>query len=347
MIGIIGDAHFKENLAYADYVKDRREGERRAVLDKIVEAFSDCETVIFMGDNFDTKTNPSSVVRAFTEFVERFNGKNVFILAGNHEKTADGRSAVDYLKEIKNPKWKIITNKVEKVGEFVFCPYFSKQELGVETHEEATAKVMEMLFAPTLMSDAPAKFLFCHYAISDSLTTTGQNTNLFPEVVLPKTKLEEWYLKVIGGHIHKPQENGKTLVTGSVFTNEVGDDEKFVFKMDNHGKVEWEKLPVRPIRKVENPTKEKLEFFLEDNSGTIIKAVFNDRAKAPDEEIKEVLKRFDAYVLLEQYPNERKKLDIENGAMLEFNIETLIKAYAKQKSLDETKLINAWKELSA
>src|SRR3990167_4276687 len=227
MIGIIGDAHFKESLAYADYIDDRREGERKAVLDTIVVAFSDCDTVVFMGDNFDAKTNPSAVIRAFTEFVERFEGKNVFILAGNHEKTADGRSAVDYLQEIKNPKWKVITNKVEVWGDFVFCPYFSKQELGVETHEEATKKVLGMLPA--------GNFLFCNYAISDSLTVSGQNTNLFPEVVLPKGELEKNYIKVIGGHIHKPQENGKVLVTGCVFSNEVGDSEKFVFKMDNSG----------------------------------------------------------------------------------------------------------------
>lgn len=108
MIGIIGDLHFKEDLRYADYVTDRRKPEIKKVLDTIVENFVDCDRVVFLGDNFDIKNPSNQVIRAFTEFVERFTGKELFILAGNHEKTADGKTAIDYLQEIKKDRKSVV-----------------------------------------------------------------------------------------------------------------------------------------------------------------------------------------------------------------------------------------------
>lgn len=341
-IGIIGDAHFRPYLRYAEYTPDRREQEKKAVLDTIVDAFTDCDTIVFMGDNFDVKNNPSSVIKDFTNFVERFEGKEVYILAGNHEKSADGRTAIDYLKEIKNPKWHIITKTIEAINGMVFCPYFFKEELDCKTPEEATAKVLEGL--------PGGDILFCHHAIADTLTISGQSTTLFPEVVLPRSIIEQKFKAAVGGHIHKPGVYGnKILVTGCVFSNEVGDVEKFAWKIDtdNLGQdvspFEQYPLPIRPIVKIVNPRPEHLEGDAIKNPHRIVKIEVSDPALKPFIiQIKEIARKFDAYILIEQYPNERKKMDVEQGAIMDYSVEQLLMLYAKQKKVDEVKLLNAW-----
>ena len=112
MYGIIGDPHFRESLPYGDHLPGKRQKEWDRVLATIVKELEDCDTIVFMGDNFNTKNKHSSVVRHFTEYVEKFRGKRIIILAGNHEKLADGRTAIDYLKEIHNPDWHIVTYSV-------------------------------------------------------------------------------------------------------------------------------------------------------------------------------------------------------------------------------------------
>lgn len=57
--------------------------------------------------------------------------------------------------------------------------------------------------------------------------------------------------------------------------------------------------------------------------------------------LKEKLKKFDAYLLLEQYPRERKKVHFEEG-MLEFSTEKLLEIYAKEREVDVKKLMLAW-----
>jgi len=69
-IGIIGDAHFKDNLSYSEYVKDQRIPEKKEILDFIIKSFSDCDSVVFMGDNLNSKNNSSEVIREFVEFVK-------------------------------------------------------------------------------------------------------------------------------------------------------------------------------------------------------------------------------------------------------------------------------------
>lgn len=331
---VIGDMHWKEHLRYHEYVVGGRDGERADVLQALVDSAQDCDTVVLVGDVFDVKNPPSSVVHMFTEFLERFGDKEVFIIAGNHEKFADGKTALDYLKEVKNKKWNVITDRVSIHGNMTFCPYFFKEELGCKTHEEATAKVMDMLQG--------GEILFSHHAVSDTITVTGQSTNLFPEVVLPKEQIESRYKLNIAGHIHKPADYGRSIVTGCTMSNEVGDSEKFAWKITNRTEaITWEKisLPIRPIVKIENPTVVELDKF---TSNSIVKAVFTDKANQPTEEIKERLRQFDAFIILEQYPNERKKLTVSEGAMLDYSVEQLLDLYSKEKKVDKNKLLAAW-----
>ena len=82
-IGVIGDLHFRESMSYADYIDDRRAGEKKEVLDFIVNEFSDCPAVVIVGDALNLRNNPSEVSREFVAFIERFFDKELYIIAGN------------------------------------------------------------------------------------------------------------------------------------------------------------------------------------------------------------------------------------------------------------------------
>jgi len=327
---IVGDLHLKSQLPYNDYIDGGRDKEKQEVLDFVIENSKTCDTIVLLGDCCDSKNPSSDVIKEFTAFLERFNKKQkLYLLVGNHDLKANGTSSIDYLKEIKLKNWKII-NGIEKIDDFVFCSYHTRQLLEVNTNEEGQKKLMKLL--------PEGKILFVHQAVSDSLTNSGQNTNVFNEIVLPKKELEKKYEKIIGGHIHAPQIIGNTLISGSVFSFEVNEIEKFIHIIDEETlEVEQIKLPVRPIYKLEDITEEKLN-KLPKNS--IIKAVITKKlSNAKIKELKELLDKFSGYVLLEQIPKERKKLHYNKGEnILMFSVDQLLELYSKEKKVDLAKL---------
>ena len=328
MIGVISDLHLKPNLSYSDYIEDGRKGEEKEILDFIVNGFKDCKKIVFIGDLLNGRNNSAEVIKKLVNFIEKFEKKEIYIISGNHEKSADGKTSLDFLKEIKNSKWNIITDKIEIFDDLVFCPNLSKPELKAKNNEAGKKKIMKML--------PEGKILFHHYAMSGSKTGTGAMTEMFDEIVLDKNILKKKYNLVVGGHIHHPCIDENVIVTGSIFTNEVGENSKCIWKI-NEEDVTFEqiKLPGRDIIKVENPDDVILKEFKEDS---IVKVILTDpRLKDRIEELKEKLKKFDAYILLEQFPNKRKKVHFEEG-MLEFDIEKLLEVYAKQKKVEIKKL---------
>lgn len=348
MVGIIGDPHFRENFPYGDYLPDKRKKEWGEIKNTIIESFADCDTIVFMGDNFHAKHNPSQVVREFTEFVERFGDKKIFIIAGNHEKFADGRTAVDYLGEINHPNWHIVTDLVFSYPidhgiSFTFCPYFFRQELGAQDYEEATNKLIEKFTGFTEGEWKNEKrILFVHHAVSETIANAQQvATDFFNEIVLPKKLLEKKFDFVVAGHIHKHGDYGKTLMTGNIFTDEIGEMEKFVWKLDEKTmEVTPIKLPVRPIWGLSNPSIDELISITPNRS--IVKLLFTEKQDISIEEYKKILNKFDAHILVEQYPRERKKLVEEDVDILDLGIKKLLSIYAKQRKVDEKKLLNAW-----
>lgn len=331
MILVIGDLHFKFNLSYSDHIKNGREEEEKEILDFIVKKSEPCNKVVLMGDLFHSRTNSPEVIRKAVEFIERFHGKEIFILKGNHDTISKGKSTLDFLKEIKETKINIITS-IEKIGDFVFLPNLSKSELEVKSNEAGKKKIMKML--------PDGKMLFHHYAMSGSKTNTGTLTDIFDEIVLDREELKKKYKLVIAGHIHNPQVVKNVIVTGSVFTDQVNEIEKFIWKVDESTlEVEQIKLSCREIHKLENPTNEDFDKI---PRSSIIKVIFTDpKLKDKIEEIKEKLKEFDASILLENFPLKRKKVHFEEG-MLEFDISQLLELYAKQKKVDIKKLVKAF-----
>jgi len=325
---VIGDTHWKDSLSYADYISDRREGEKKEILDFIVGESKDCEHVVFMGDFFNSKNNSSEVNRQTVELLERFGTKEVYIISGNHEKKGDGKTAIDFLGEVKKPNWHIFSEINCMTAEnikIVFLPYMLNSELDVETSEEATKHIMGNLDGGDI--------LFAHHAISGT-SFNGIKTETLHEVVLPKGELEKKFKLVVAGHIHQPQQVDRTVVTGSVFTDYVGEIEKFIWKIDENMTVEKIKVPAREIHKLENPTLKQLT-KLPKNS--IVKIILTDKSIDVDE-LKVVADGFDASLIIEDYPNERKKMHIEEGA-IDFNIESLLKLYSEAKGVELPKLL--------
>lgn len=328
-IGVIGDMHMKDDLSYADYIDDRRRYEKRSILEFIVESFRDCSSVVFLGDNFNSKNNSSETNRAFVEFVEKFNDKEVYIISGNHEKKGDGRTAIDFLGEIDKPNWHIYTDPtMGRIGnkEVNFIPYMLNSELGVDNCKGATK---ELVYKMAMGGD----ILFAHHSITGT-TFNGVKTDDLNEVVLPREELEKRYKLIMAGHIHKPQQYGKVVITGNVFTSEVGEIEKFIFKIDDELNVEKIKVPAREIHKIENPTIEKLSSIPD---SAIVKVIITNKA-IDLEEIKQHLTRFDATLVIEDYPNTRKKAHLQEGAF-DFSLDSLLKLYAEEKGVEFQKLL--------
>jgi len=330
LIGVIGDMHFKDDLSYADYITDRRAKEKKDILDFIVKSFEDCDHIVFMGDNFNSKNNSSETNRAFVEFLERFNNKQVYVISGNHEKKGDGKTAIDFLGEVNKTNWHIFTRPGtmcigEKPLEIDFLPYMLNSELGVENTQSAVEKITKNLIGGDI--------LFAHHSITGTFFN-GVKTDDLNEIVLPQDRLEEKYKLVVAGHIHKEQQYGRVVVTGNVFTTEVGDKEKFIFKIKEDLSLEKIKVPARQILKLEDPTNKELSMVPKD---AIIKAIITNK-QTNIEDLKEQLSQFDASLIIEDYPNERIKAHIEEGAF-DFSIEALLKLYSEEKGVEYPKLL--------
>ena len=344
----VGNQHFKDSLSYADYVSDRRIPEKKEILDFILEQAKDCGHIVLIGDNFNSKNNSSETNREYVEFLERFGDKEIYVISGNHEKKGDGKTAIDFLGEVKKKNWHILTkpNSIP-VGKLKldFLPYMLNSELEVESHEEASKEIMKHLDGGDI--------LFAHHLITGT-TYRGLKAEMFHEAVLPREELEKKYKLVVAGHIHEPQQKGSTIITGSLFTSEVGETEKFIWKisattkenadpdkiyvMGERGKWSFEieklKVPAREIHKLENPTIKQLSTI---PKNSIVKVIITKKT-INVETLREKLNEFDASLLIEDYPSERKKMHVEEGAF-DFSVEALLKLYAEEKGIDLQKLL--------
>ena len=327
LIGVIGDMHLRDELSYADYIADRRQSEKKEILDFIVQSFQDCQHIVLLGDNFNSKNNSSETNREMVAFIERFGDKQIYILSGNHEKRGDGKTAVDFLGEVKRPNWHIFTKPssiTDNELKLDFLPYTLDSEVNVINHADATTEIIEHLEGGDI--------LFAHHSISGT-SFNGIKTDSLNEVVLPKEELEARYKLIVAGHIHQPQQYGKVLITGSLFTAEVGEKEKFIYKIRQDLSVETLKVPAREIWKIENPKYNQLQAI---PKNSIVKVILTTPG-LDVEGIKDELSKFDAHLLIEDYPSERKKMHVAEGAF-DFSIEALLKLYAEEKGVDLEKL---------
>lgn len=329
---VIGDTHFRLTLSYSDFIDGGRESEEKKIIDFIINQSEDCSSVVFLGDIMNSKTNPPGVIKKVVNFIEKFDGKEIFILKGNHDDYG-GKSTLDFLAEVKNKRWHVISDKVEKINNFIFCPYFTRQELDSQTNEEATKKLMKML--------PDGDILFVHHAIAGS-KSHDIPVSIFNEVVLSSEKLRKKYKQIFGGHVHTYNMMGNIVVTGSIFTYEINETEKFIFKL-NTDTMETEKikLPGRSIYGLTNPTLKDLSKI---DKSSIVKVIITEKkTKKEIADLKDKLAEYDASMIIEQIKDERKKLHLEKGTIIDFDIKNLLKLYSDERKIPLNKLLEGLK----
>lgn len=327
---IIGDLHFKAEMGYADYVKDGRREEKKNVLDFIVKLANDCQGVVLLGDNLNNRNNPSSVIKEFVSFVERFRGKEIYVLGGNHTKIGTGSSAEDFMKEIENPNWHIITNKIEKINNLVFLPYFYKSEVGVNTNEKLKNYLVKNL--------PEGDYLFGHHAFS-GVKDDYINSEFFNEVLMPLDKLKDKYKKIFIGHIHQACQIDNLYQVGSTFTHEAGEYQKRCCILDlENDSVVSHILPNRAIYKLDNPSALEIQSLPDDCVAKIF-----IRPSNPDYlSIKELLTNKNiSFNIIEKVEQKRDKF-VEEENLVDLSLNDLLKIYAKQKNVSAKSLLEGF-----
>lgn len=314
---IIGDQHFKAEMGYADYLRDGRRSEKKSVISYILDMSKQCQGVVLLGDNLNNRNNPSEVIREFVEFVEGFGDKEIFILLGNHEKNGNGKSALDFMKEINKPNWHIVTNKIEKIDNLVFLPYFYKSEAGVSNNEQLKSYIMNNL--------PEGDYLFAHHAISGS-----GDGDFFNEVSLPYSELKSRFKRCINGHIHNPLQFETFTQAGSVFTDQVGEVEKFVYTLDIvNDTITPHLLPNRGIYKLIDPAIEDIKKLPTDS----IAKIYINPLRPDYNEIKELAKSMNInFHIIEKVDKVRGKVS-DNADIIDLNINDLLKLYADKNKL--------------
>ncbi len=335
---IVGDQHFRFQLPYATALSDGRRGEWEAVLGRIHEVGETVDAVVLLGDNLNTRHNHSTVNKEFVEFIKGFGSKHVYVIAGNHERYGT-ETALDFLKSIEKPGLHVFTEPTTRPivggGEKVivtFLPYMTPGSVKAQDLADAKSIVMDSLDGGDI--------LFLHHTIGGSLFSDEASAEHLNEIVLSRDELEAKYEWIFGGHIHEPQAlSTKTYVAGSIFTQEVGEKEKFVYVLDTKvKKLERIPLPVRGIYKVVNPTEEDMKVI---PKHSIVKVVITDRGfSVPG--FKESFKGYyDAMVVVEQYPSQRAKIDLEDSGALDLSLNNLLKVYSESKGVSHQDLLDA------
>lgn len=326
---VVGDQHFRYELPYSSAIVDGRKGEWEAVKKTIHDTASTCDAVVLIGDNFNARHNHSSVIREFVDFLNGFGSKEVHILTGNHERYGTS-TALDFIDRVKKPNWTVYTEPTVTTvaGESaMIVPYMTPALLGVETNEEGLQKIIEMF------PEGKTQLLFAHHGISGA-KVHGTPMELFNEIVLPQKVLNERFEYKFAGHIHEGQVLNKMIfMIGNIFTNEVGEHEKSirVYSRDKESTlttVEAIPLPVRGIYKVEVSQGTQIPDM---PTNSIVKCYVVDR-NIPIDLVRDHLSKYDASIVIEQYPNERTKVHFEEGG-LDLSIESMLKLYAEAKGL--------------
>ena len=202
-------------------------------------------------------------------------------------------------------------------------PFMTPALLGVETIEEGNKELSSKLNKTDLA--------FCHLAV-----TGAKGSEFFNEIILDKKELESKFGMTFAGHLHTPEKlSEKIQITGSVFTQEVGETEKFIYVYDTETKkTESVKLPVRGIRKIIWEERDRGELIPKE---TILKCYITDKKTVVEDVKKELEAYFDSVIIIEQYENTRQKVHFEEGG-LDLSIESLLKVYADTKKVNYDEL---------
>jgi len=344
---ICGDQHFRFELPYATAIDDGRRGEWEATKKTIHDAAMVCDEIVFLGDLLNSRHNHSSVLREAVDFLKGFGDKKIHILVGNHERYGQS-TALDFLDHLQHKNWFIYTTPqlVEVAGvKAMMIPYMTPALLDVQTREEGAQKLVSMF------PEGKTPLAFIHHGITGALVY-GIVADLFNEIVLPQEALIKSFNNTFAGHIHALQViPPNIIVAGSIFTSMTGDAGKCIWiyeyeNINDQRSTENGRQEVGPnIQKIDLPVrgiyKSVYEKTGKDGSipkNSIVKCFVTSK-ETDIEDVKDWLKSFDAGILIEDYPNERKKISYqENGesGALDMSVENLLRLWAENKGLDYT-----------
>lgn len=337
---IIGDLHLSNSLRYADYIPDRRNEEFERILKTLSEVGSTCDSVVFLGDLLQSKNPSIYTVEKLLSIIEIFSDLDIFFLAGNHEKGSDGKTALDFLNEIKGKKWTVVSDSIVSTNGLVFCPYFQKTEFGTNNLKKAADK-----FNEEICLNKQGEFLFVHHAIMGIKYPELPDDFYSSELYVTK-KTANLFKKVFCGHIHTPFEQDNVICAGSIFNNEVGECNKYFYVLDikpNNGyTVEKYNVPTMPIRKV---VLSKIEDLNDATVGGFAK-VYLQSIFTPDElsKIRESLSsKYINYLLINNFKKNKHSSETTD---LIISTESLLELYAQKNKIDKEPFLSAFRELN-
>ena len=331
-IEIVGDIHQRFELPYASAIKDGRRSEWKEIKEKIIETAKICDAVVLLGDFYNARHNHSTVVKESIDLLNALGNKEIHIISGNHCRYGES-TALDFIQNLQHPNWFVYTRpQLTVIGKTpaMMIPFITPALLGVETKEEGIKTLIDMF----LEESTPLAFI--HQGISGS-SINSIPVDFFEEIVLPQKEISEHFAYVFAGHVHGKQFLPPNIqITGSIFTANMGEQEKSIWVYDTDtNKTEEVKLPVRGLYKVEWENEQQFQKYgIPDNS--IIKCIVTDRSVSLDF-VKKTLSRFDASLIIEQYPDERQKIHFEEGT-LDLSVDNLLKLYADAKKINYSDL---------
>jgi len=306
-----------------DLFSDQRLTERSEIEDAIVRASEGCEIVLLNGDVFDVRNPPAEVIKHFTNFLERLGDKIVVLNSGNHENTAGGASALDFIREIKGKNWIVVNGKPTVVAEGIcVVPYVRRAQYDVETDAELVEKVLEQI-------PYGLKAIYIHHCVSGTKANFGLPVDLMHEAIFPREELLKHAEYVFSGHIHTRQDDGNVSVIGSVMNMSLGETEtKRVLVFDTvTGERTSIDLPGRKLCKLVNPSAEEME----EAAATMdyVKIVSDIPVVVPES-------LNGKSCVVETPKSDRKKVE-EIGE--DFSVPSLLKVYSKSREVDLNRLM--------
>lgn len=206
--------------------------------------------VFCTGDIFQArKAQEEIVLNTFGEILDMFKEADIQLICipGNHDKVSQSGTE-SYLTPFKNHPALFLIEIMGgvSIGNIIFSclPYFDD-----ETYKQKLAELIEYRFAnkkeyPALQKEYD--FLLTHQAFNGAINNDDSKV----ENDLKPTLLSQ-FDKVLVGHYHNKDDQGKIVYIGSICQNNFGEDDQkgFTIIYDN-GEIEFYKAKFREFRKI-------------------------------------------------------------------------------------------------
>lgn len=279
------------------HITSRYKDKILAELQSFVDANPNEKNIIFLGDYvYHFSYDRNALMGLYHFFLELFKaGKNVYILAGNHDRLGNNfvfEEAKKAFEVMVNVKWEMINTPhagqikfitepmlTEIEGEKIFfLPYFITTDLNESTNKNenlsaATNKILKEVVAQE------KKLMVIHHHYINNTKFPGQKSIFhYKDVALDEAFLNMPHVKMISGHLHQAFTHKNYLCTGSVRSTsslEVNQT-KYLWKYE-HGKLEAHELNINPYFAIEENGivdekwfTQKIEAIREENKKNIL-----------------------------------------------------------------------------